>query len=65
MNPKFLVKAAYMSIILFGAFHFSKLSIALFTQGIMARFGKPTLVRETSKLYANNYLTLPFVWGKK
>lgn len=32
---------------------------------MMARFGKPSLVRETSKLYSNNYLTLPFLWMQK
>jgi len=32
---------------------------------MMARFGKPKLVRETSKLHSNNYLTLPFMWMQK
>lgn len=32
---------------------------------LMARFGKPSLVRETSKLYSNNYITLPFMWAQK
>ena len=31
----------------------------------MARFGKPQLVRETSKLYSTNYITLPFMWAQK
>ena len=31
----------------------------------MARFGKPQLVRETSKLYSTNYVTLPFMWAQK
>ena len=32
---------------------------------MMARFGKPKLVRETSKLHSSNYLTLPFMWMQK
>lgn len=28
-NPKFLMKAAYMSFLMFGAFHLTKLSLAL------------------------------------
>ena len=32
---------------------------------MMARFGKPSLVRETSKLYSNNYFSLPFLWAQK
>jgi len=32
---------------------------------LMARFGKPQLVRETSKLYSTNYVTLPFMWAQK
>lgn len=31
----------------------------------MSRFGKPTLVRETSKLHSNNYFLLPFVYARK
>lgn len=31
----------------------------------MARFGKPSLIRETSKLYSNNYITLPFMYAQK
>ena len=32
---------------------------------MMARFGKPKLVRETSKLHSANYFTLPFLWMQK
>jgi len=65
MNPKFLMKTAYMGMMMFGAFHFTKLSLAILGQTILSRMGKPQLVRETSKLYSNNYLTLPLVWGRK
>ena len=31
----------------------------------MGRFGKPQLVRETSKLHTNNYLMIPFLQARK
>lgn len=65
MNPKFLMKAAYMSVLIFGSFHATRLGLALFTSSMLARFGKPTLVRETSKLHSNNPIGLPFVWARK
>jgi ATPase family AAA domain-containing protein 3A/B len=65
LNPKFIMKGLYMGIMMFGAFHLTKLSIALFGAGIASRLSKPKLVRETSKLHSNNYFTLPFVFAKK
>jgi ATPase family AAA domain-containing protein 3A/B len=64
-NPKMLMKAAYMSIIIFGCFHGTRLGVAMLGQSLIGRFNKPTLVRETSKIYSSNYLTLPFVWARK
>ena len=40
-NPKFMMKAFYMSAMLFGAFHATKLSLALVGARIMAKMGKP------------------------
>jgi ATPase family AAA domain-containing protein 3A/B len=65
MNPKFLTKTAWLLLISFGAFHFTKLALSLFTGLVLSRFGKPQLVRETSKLYSNNIFTLPYHMGKK
>lgn len=65
MNPKFLMKTLYMSVMVFGAFHMTKLSIALLSASMMGRFGKPSLVRETSKLHSQNYLMLPYHWSRK
>ncbi len=65
MNPKFIAKAAYLFFIGFGAFHLTRLGIAMFTGLILARFGKPQLVRETSKLHSTNYINLPYMWFKK
>ncbi len=65
MNPKFLTKTAWMLFIGFGCYHLTRLSLAIFTSLIMARFGKPQLVRETSKLYSNNIFTLPYHYTRK
>lgn len=59
------MKAAYMSFIIFGCFHGTKIGIAMMSQTLISRFNKPTLVRETSKLYSNNLMTLPFMWARK
>jgi ATPase family AAA domain-containing protein 3A/B len=50
---------------IFGAFHLTKLSVALLTSAMMGRFGKPQLVRETSKIYTSNYAAIPWMWTKK
>jgi len=65
MNPKFLAKASYLLFIGFGAFHLTRLVLALGTGLLMSRFGKPQLVRETSKLHSNNPVTLPLMYLKK
>ena len=65
MNPKFLTKTAWLLFIGFGAFHLTKLTLGIMTGLVLARFGKPQLVRETSKLYSNNIFTLPYQYGKK
>jgi len=64
-NPKFLYNTAYFSFMIFGAFHLTKLSVALLTSSLLGRFGKPQLVRETSKIYTNNYALIPWMWTKK
>lgn len=65
MNPKFLAKATYLLFIGFGCFHLTRMALALFTSLFVARFGKPNLVRETSKLYTKNYLAVPFLYARK
>lgn len=64
-NPKFLSKAAYFLFIGFGTYHFTKLFFAVSAGLILSRFGKPQLVRETSKIYTNNYLAIPYMYAKK
>jgi hypothetical protein len=65
MNPKFLGKAAYLLFIGFGAFHLTRITLAMMTGLVMARFGKPQLVRETSKIHSNNFLALPYMYARK
>lgn len=64
-NPKLLAKTAYLAFIIFGAFHATRLGMTVLTTAIMGRFGKPNLVRETSKIHSNNYALIPFIWARK
>jgi len=50
---------------MFGAFHITKLGVALATSHMLGRFGKPQLVRETSKIHTSNYLMIPWMYGRK
>lgn len=65
MNPKFLGRATYLLLIGFGAFHFTRIALAMMTTLILARFGKPVLVRETSKIHTRNYAMIPFIYARK
>jgi len=40
-NPKFMMKAFYMSLMVFGAFHVTKTGLALVTSKLLSRMGKP------------------------
>lgn len=64
-NSKFLYNTAYFSMLIFGAFHLTKLGIALMTSAMLGRFGKPILVRETSKIYTSNYALIPWMYTRK
>lgn len=64
-NPKLLGKIAYLSLLVFGAFHVTRFSVAMLASALLGRFGKPNLVRETSKIYTNNYFLIPFIWTRK
>lgn len=50
---------------MFGAFHLTRVSAAMLTAMLMGSFGKPTLVRETSKIHTRNYAMIPWIWSKK
>lgn len=64
-NPQTLKKVIYLSFGMFGAFHFSKVFFSLLSTRILSTFGKPKLVRETSKITTNNPFMIPFVWSRK
>jgi len=64
-NPKLVAKVAYTSLAVFSAFFGTRFAFNYLGMRMMARFGKPTLIRETSKLYSTNYVTLPFMWMRK
>jgi ATPase family AAA domain-containing protein 3A/B len=64
-NPKFLVKTAYLSLMVFSAYYGTRMAFGVLGQRLMARFGKPQLIRETSKLYTNNVISLPFMYLRK
>lgn len=64
-NPKFLVKAGYLSLMVFSAYYGTRMGFGVLGQRLMARFGKPQLIRETSKLYTNNVVSLPFLYARK
>ena len=63
--PKFVTKAAWLMLVMFGAYHGTKSFTGLVASQAMARLGKPDLVRETSRLYSRNVFTLPFAWTQK
>lgn len=64
-NPRFIWNAAYTSFLIFGAFHITRISAHVFATILMGRFGKPSLVRETSKIHTHNYALIPFMYAKK
>lgn len=64
-NKRFLYNAAYLSFLVFGAFHVSRLGVAVMSQMMLGRFGKPSLVRETSKIHTSNYALIPWMYSKK
>jgi ATPase family AAA domain-containing protein 3A/B len=64
-NPKFMAKTAFMSLVLFGTYHGTRVGFSLLQANILHKFNKPTLVRETSKLQSRSLLTLPCAYLRK
>ena len=64
-NPKFLAKALYMVILGFSAFYFSRIVISMGAAFFMSKFGKPQLVRETSKIYTKNFFAIPWLFVRR
>ena len=51
--------------IAYGAFTMTKVSFTFAAKEIFSRFGKPSLVRETSKPFTHNYFMLPWLYMRK
>ena len=64
-NPKNVMRAFYMTFLLITALNVSKFTFAIFTSRLFSKFGKPRLIRETSKIYTNNLALVPFIWARK
>ena len=56
-SPTYLLKVVY----LLGAYQMTKLAAA----AVMARFGRPQLVRETSKIVTSNFFMVPWMLMKR
>ena len=59
------MRALYLTFIMITALNITKFSFAIFTSRLFSSFGKPRLVRETSKIYTNNFAFVPFIWARK
>lgn len=64
-NPSFMFKLFYYGVATYGAFRVTKTSINVMFNTFMGKFGRPTLVRETSKISTGNFLKLPYLYAKK
>lgn len=64
-NPAFMFKLFYYGIGIYGAFRITKTSINVAFNTFMGKFGRPSLVRETSKLSTGNFFKLPYLYTKK
>lgn len=64
-SPKYIFKTAYLSAMLFGAYQFTKVAATMVGAGFMARFGRPQLVRQTSKIYTTNLFAVPWLLLKR
>lgn len=70
-NPKLMYNGVYFAVLLFGAFHLTRMSVALLQNSLLSKFGKPSLVRETSKIHASNQqgfsniALIPWMYTKK
>jgi ATPase family AAA domain-containing protein 3A/B len=64
-SPKYIFKTAYLSAMMFGAYQFTKVAATMVGAGFMTRFGRPNLVRQTSKIYTTNLFAVPWLLMKR
>jgi len=60
-----MYNGVYFAVLLFGAFHLTRLGVNVLQTSLLGRFGKPSLVRETSKIHTSNYALIPWMYTKK
>ena len=63
-NPRYVAKSIYYMALLYGSMHLMRLSLGLGLSFVLARFGKPALIRETSRVVTSNPIKLPFIYGQ-
>jgi ATPase family AAA domain-containing protein 3A/B len=63
-NPKMLFQVAIFGVALYFGVAATRSSFAVMTTFLLNKFGKPKLVRETSKIVSNNVFKLPFTYAK-
>ena len=63
-SPKLVTKTLLYTFAFLTALHGMKTSLNVLGAAIMSRFGKPTLLRETSRIVASNILSLPFLYAR-
>jgi hypothetical protein len=59
------MRAFYLTFLFITALNVSKFTFAIFASRLFSKFGKPKLIRETSKIYTNNLAFIPFIWARK
>lgn len=64
-NPGNFFKLLYYGSAGYATYHVLRIVMMGMSRSVMGRFGKPQLVRETSKLHTNNYLTIPYLQMRK
>lgn len=64
-NPGNFFKLLYYGSAGYATYHVLRIVMMGMSRSVMGRFGKPQLVRETSKLHTNNYLMIPFLQMRK
>jgi hypothetical protein len=60
-NPKNFFTALYYGVAGYLCFGAASIMVKGASTVLLGRFGKPQLVKETSKIYTNNYITIPFL----
>lgn len=63
-NPRYVGKTIYYMALLYGSMHCMRLGMGLGLSVLLSKFGKPSLIRETSRVVTSNPLRLPLIYGR-